>query len=156
MTTSSQHQQFSLYVQELRLSLRNNSGAYGFSVMITSVLAVLTSLHRTPGVPHIFLFLLGAVGSFAAIQLVATRGFRRSLAEQEKSTVVALGGSLGIVSISVAVGAAALVGLILPEMVAWPVGSFVGSTLYLLLTALEMSTARRIEEARNLTGKRKG
>ncbi len=156
MTTSSQRQQFSLYLQELRLSLRNNSGAYGFSVMITSVLAVLTSLHRTPGVVHIFLFLFGAVVSFATIQVAATRGFRRSLAEQEQSKVVALGGSLGIVSISVAVGAAALVGLVLPELLAWPVGSFVGSTLYLLLTALEMSAARRIEEARNLTGKRKG
>lgn len=155
MTTDAEHQQYSLYLQELRLSLRNNSGAYGYSVMITSVLAVLTTLHRTPEVGHVFLFLLGAVVSFAIIQIAATHGFRRSLAEQEASTVVALGGSLGIVSISVAVGVAALAGLILPELLSWPIGAFLGSTLYLLLTALEMSAARRIEEARNLTRTRK-
>lgn len=156
MTTNTDSEQFSLYVQELRLSLRNNSGAYGYSVMITSVLAVLTALQRAPGVGQVFLFLFGAVVSFATIQFAATRGFRRSLAEQESTTVVALGGSLGIVSISVAVGAAALAGLVLPELISWPAGSFVGSTLYLLLTALEMSTARRIEEARDLTRRRKG
>ncbi len=33
----------SLYASELRFSLRNNAGAYGFSVMVTGSMALLTS-----------------------------------------------------------------------------------------------------------------
>lgn len=153
MSTRDTQQQYSLYLQELRLSLRNNSGAYGFSVMITAALATVSALHSPPEVTDIFLFLLGAVASFAAIEVAATRGFRRSLSEKETSKVIALGSSLGIVSISLAVGTAALAALALPETLSWPVASFMGSSAYLLLTAFEMSVARRIEEARNLTGR---
>jgi len=144
----------SLYRRELRLSLRNNSGAYGFSVMITAVLAVVMAIHHPPSVGDLFLFVLGAVVSFAAIEFAATRGFRLSLSDTETSKVIALGSSLGIVSISTAVGVAALAALILPESLSWAAGSFLGSSVYLLVTALEMSVARRIEEARDLVGTR--
>ena len=147
-------QQRSLYLRELRLSLRNNSGAYGYSVMITAVLAVVMAIHRPPTVGDLFLFLLGAVVSFAAIELAATHGFRRALAGTETTKVIALGSSLGILSISAAVGAAALAALVLPETLSWPVGSFLGSSMYLLVTAVEMSVARRIEEARDLISTR--
>ena len=56
-----------LYVRELRLSLRNNAGAFGYSVMITSTMAMLTSFEGSPRPIHIVLFLLAAVASFALI-----------------------------------------------------------------------------------------
>lgn len=154
MTEKEPGENRSLYVRELRLSLRNNAGAYGFSVMITGVFAVLSAIYSSPDVTEIFLFLVGAVVSFATIEVVATRGFRRSLAEREATQVVALGSSLGLVSLSIAVGAAALAGLVVPEPTSWPVGSFVGSSAYLLVTAAEMAVARRIEEARDLATSR--
>jgi|SRR5690625_4619777 len=138
-----------LYVRELRLSLRNNAGAYGYSVMITSVMAMLTALLPSPRPGQIMLFIVGAVGSFAAIEAIATRGFTRSFDDQEATRVVALGSSLNLVSIAVSVAAAAMIGLVLPATVAWLVAPSVASLTYLLLTAVEMTVARRVEEFRN-------
>ncbi|PSK91871.1 hypothetical protein CLV30_1334 [Haloactinopolyspora alba] len=139
-----------LYVRELRLSLRNNSGAYGFSVMITSVMAMLSALRSPPGPGQIVLFFLGAVASFAIIEAIATRGFTRSLGNQEATKVIALGSSLNLVSIAVAVAVAATTGVVLPATLGWLVGPFAASVAYLLVTAAEMTVARRIEEVREV------
>ncbi|HEX6196158.1 MAG TPA: hypothetical protein VFZ37_09615 [Jiangellaceae bacterium] len=148
----SQHEprELGLYVRELRLSLRNNTGAYGFSVMITSVMAMLSAIHDPPQPGQIIAFFIGAVATFAIIEAVATRGFRRSLADREATKVVALGSSLSLVSIAAAVGVATAVGYLLPVSAAWLVGPFLASMTYLVLTAAEMTAARRIQEARNV------
>ncbi|WP_245901157.1 hypothetical protein [Prauserella shujinwangii] len=137
-------------MREIRLSLRNNSGAYGFSVLITCALAMLNSQLGMPATAHIFLFVVGAVVSFLAVEALATRGFRRSLGGDEQTKVVALGSSFSVVSISLGVGATALCGLFLPVAPAWFAGSFAASTTYLLLNGLEMTVARHIEEARDV------
>lgn len=139
-----------LYVREVKLSLRNNAGAYGYSVMITCVLAMVSTVHSTPQPGQIFLFVLGAGASFLVVEAVATSGFRRSLKSGESTTVVALGTALSAVSISVGVGAAWIVAVLLPVTLAWFAASLAASMLYLLLSALEMGFARRIEEARDV------
>ena len=138
-----------LYVRELRLSLRNNSGAFGYSVMITSTMAMLTSIEGSPRPAHIILFLLAAVASFALIEVIAPRAFTRSL-EGETTTVIALGSSLNLLSIAAAVGLAALLGVLLPTALSWLFASFTASVTYLLGTAVEMAIARRIEEKRHV------
>ncbi|WP_199430534.1 hypothetical protein [Qaidamihabitans albus] len=139
-----------VYVRELRLSLRNNSGAYGFSVLITCALAMLNALTGTPNAMQILVFALGAVASFLIVELIATQGFRQSLGGDEQTKVVALGSSFSAVSISAGIGAAALCGLVLPVTLGWFGGSLSASMTYLLLNGLEMKIARRIEEARDL------
>lgn len=145
-----QHREIGLYVRELRLSLRNNAGAYGFSVMITSVMAMLSAIHVPPHPGQIITFFIGAIATFAIIEAIATRGFRRSLADKEASKVVALGSSLSLVSIASAVGVSASVGYLLPVAVAWFFGPLLATMTYLFLTAVEMTAARRIQEARNV------
>lgn len=140
-----------LYVRELRLSLRNNSGAFGYSVMITCTLAMLTSIEGSPRPLHIVLFLLAAVASFAVIEVIATRAFTRSL-EDENTTVIALGASLNLFSIAGAVGLAAGLGALLPVPLSWLIAPFTASATYLLVTAVEMAIARRIEEKRQVDG----
>lgn len=137
-------------MRELRLSLRNNSGAYGYSVMITCCLAMLSSYNGTPKTDEVFLFVLGAVVSFALIETIATRAFRTPLRGDEPSHVVALGSSLNLFSIALAIGVTALVGAIAPGWVSWCAGSFLASVVYLIATGVEMAMARKIEEARNL------
>ena len=137
-----------LYLSELRLALRNNAGAYGYSVMITGALAVLTATYKSPTAGQVFLFLLGAVLSFAVIELLATRGFTRPIDDSEATKVIALGSSLSLVSVAAAVGAALLGAMVLPKTPAWLVGGFLASLIYLLVSALEMSLARRIQEVR--------
>lgn len=139
-----------LYRSELRLSLRINAGAYGYSVMITCALAMLAAIHSAPEVGQIFLFILGAAASFAAIETFATRGFTRGPRDRESAEVVALGSALSLVSIAIAVGATGLLVGVLPETASWVFGPFLASTVYLLTLGLEMSVARRIEESRNL------
>ncbi|MUL42905.1 hypothetical protein FZ103_17305 [Streptomonospora sp. PA3] len=139
-----------MLLRELRLALRNNSGAYGYSVMITGALAVLTAINGSPGAGQVFLFMLGAALSFAAVEALATRMYRRSLREDEATKVIALGSSLNFGSILSAVGAAALVALVIPPTAGWVVGGFAASLVYLLVAAVEMSLARRIEEHRDL------
>ncbi|NIJ13770.1 hypothetical protein FHU38_004114 [Saccharomonospora amisosensis] len=139
-----------LYTREIRMSLRNNSGAYGFTVTVTCSLSMLSAVNTAPSPLQIFLFVFGAVTSFLVVETLATRLFRRSLGGDEKSNVVALGSSLGVLSISLAVGAAALCGVLLPATPSWFVGSFAASVTYLLVNALEMGIARRVEEARDL------
>ncbi|PXY26937.1 hypothetical protein [Prauserella muralis] len=139
-----------LYVHEVKLSLRNNAGAYGYSVMITCSLAMLSTVHSTPEPGQIFLFVLGGGASFLLVEAIATSGFRRSLQSGESTTVVALGTALSALSISVGVGAAWLVAVLLPVTLGWFVASFAASVVYLLLSALEMGFARRVEEARNV------
>ena len=138
-----------LYIRELRLSLRNNSGAFGYSVMITCTMAMLTSIAGSPLPAHIVLFVLAAVASFALIEVVATRAFTRSL-EDEHTTVIALGSSLNLISIALAVGLAAGLAALLPTLLTWLIAPFSASTTYLLFTAVEMMAARRIEEKRRV------
>src|SRR5690625_2879252 len=126
-----------LYIRELRLSLRNNSGAFGYSVMITCTMAMLTSIAGSPRPAHIVLFVLAVVASFALIEVVATRAFTRSL-EDEHTTVIALGSSLNLISIALAVGLAAGLAALLPTLLTWLIAPFSASTTYLLFTAVEM------------------
>ncbi|ATG51214.1 hypothetical protein CFK38_06500 [Brachybacterium vulturis] len=141
--------QAGLYVRELRRSLRNNSGAFGYSVMITSTMAMLSSIEGSPRPTHIVLFLLGAVASFALIEAVATRAFTRSL-EDEDTAVIALGASLNLFSIAGGVGVAAGLAVLLPETASWLLAPFAASVTYVLVTAVEMAVARRIEERRRV------
>jgi hypothetical protein len=137
-----------IYTSELRLTLRNNSGAFSYSVMITCTLAMVSAVQAPPEPGQILLFLVGAVVSFAVIETLATRGFTRGLTDEEAPDVVALGASISLVSIALAVAAAWLVAAVLPETLSWPAAALVASTTYLLLSGAEMVLARRIEEAR--------
>jgi hypothetical protein len=55
--------------------------------------------------------------------------------------VLSLGTSLSAISIAIALGAACLVGSIVPPWPSWPVGSFVASLTYLLAVGAEMALA---------------
>lgn len=141
---------FGLYTREIRMSLRNNSGAFGYSVMITCTLAMLTAQLASPGPLQILLFALGAVVSFLVVEAVATNLFRQSHGGDEHGAVVALGSSISVFSVGAALGVAAAAGALLHASVGWLVGSFAASLTYLAVNALEMVFARRVEEARDL------
>ncbi|NED99190.1 hypothetical protein [Phytoactinopolyspora halotolerans] len=142
-----------LYTSELRLSLRINAGAYGYSVMITSTLAMVSAIHAQPEPEQVLLFIVGAVGSFAVIETAITRGFKRKPSDQESAEVVALGSSLSLVSIASAVGVTWLAAAALPEGAAWILCPFAASLTYIGLLGVEMSMARRIEESRHREGR---
>src|SRR5699024_9908036 len=133
-----------LYIRELRLSLRSKSAASGYSVIITCTMAMRTSNAGSPLPARIVLFVLAAVASFALIEVGAARAFTRSL-EDEHTPVIALGSSLNLISIALAVGLAAGLAALLPTLLTWLIAPFSASTTYLLFTAVEMMAARRFE-----------
>lgn len=140
-----------VYAREIRTSLQNNAGAYGYSVMITCSFGMLNAVYNSPNALQVFVFAMGAVASFLVIELLATNGFRRSLGQDEDSPSAALGSSLGVLSISSALGVALGIALLLPATLAWFATPLVASTTYLMVTPVEMLIARRLEHARDLS-----
>jgi MFS family permease len=133
------------YRTGLKTSIRNNSTAYGFSIVASADISALSHLLKPPSLLEIFVFLFGAAVSFASVEAIATGGFRDE-SREEPSKVVALGSALAILSMSLAVGAAAAVAAFLEGWLAWFIASWFSSTAYLAVVAAEMAFARRIEE----------
>ena len=134
-----------LYSQGLRTAARNNVTAYGYSVLITASLAVMSRPLGTPDVRDCFVFLGGAVAAFALVEAVASRGFRVRLRE-EPSEVIALAGAMSILSAGAGLGVVALLGEVVGGRMGWFVGPFAGTLVYLLSVGAEVGLARLIED----------
>lgn len=130
-------------------STRHNSLAYGYSLALTGSFGMLTILVGKPNVGDIFAFAVGAALTFSIANAVVTEGFSTKV-EDEPPIVLALGTSFSFVSISAAIGAAALLGWALPDWIGWAIGAFAASLTYLLITALEFVLARAV---RSMTGR---
>jgi hypothetical protein len=110
---------------------------YGYTVSLWSTGALLLHFHSTPSVWEVFLFAAGAVAGFTLIGLIAHgKMWTASTLQHGQATVLA--GLLHWFAVGVAVGAAALVALI-PNWVAWPLGSLVATILYLIGASTQLA-----------------
>ena len=131
------------YVHGLRVVLRDVTLPYGYTVTVWSSGQVLIHHRGMPPVWMVFLFAGGAVAAFATLRAL-TPDPSGETAPQVGSTphgaraVVIQAGAIGA-----AVGAAALVGLI-PSTVAWPLGGFAATAVYLCGLSVE-SALRDVE-----------
>ena len=128
----------------LDASIRANYTAYGFSVMITASFGVLASEQPSPGTGEIFIFVLGAVLAFILIDVVVTRGFRRS-PESESPQAAPLGAAFALGSVTFGVGGAALLGSIDKGSLIWGLGSFAATTIYVVLAGIELAIAEQLK-----------
>ena len=114
----------------------------GYTVSIWSSGAILIDARGTPAVWHAILF---AVGALAALTLLGGtarhlgRGAQPASGDRERATV----GALDWIAAGAATGSAALVAQI-PTWVAWPLASFVATTLYLLLATAQLRAVRAL------------
>jgi hypothetical protein len=131
------------YVRGLGMSARNNALAYGYSITATASFAMLAHTDGPLTVVHIFAFVAGSGIAFASINALVTRGYRQRV-EEEPPVIVALSTSFSVLSISAAVGLAALLGWGLGGWGAWLLGALLGSWIYLSVSALEMAVARNL------------
>jgi drug/metabolite transporter (DMT)-like permease len=134
---------FGHFVRGLGESTRTNSLAYGYSLALTGAYGVLNEIIGTPHFPQVLLFVVGAAFTFSIANAAVTRGYRQRV-EGEPPIVLAFGASFGFLSIAAALGAAALVGWLVPDWVGWLLGGFVASSVYLLGSALELVLARAV------------
>lgn len=130
------------YRRGLGNSARNNTLAYGYSVAITGSFGLLVHFEGNPGVVDVILFGIGASIAFAVVNVVVTEGFQQPV-EREPRVVMALATSVGAVSISAALGVAALAGWLLSGWLPWVLAPLAASLAYLLTAAGEVALARR-------------
>ena len=132
-----------------RAALVNNLSAFGFSVMITATFGLLSAQLGSPGAPDVFLFAAGGVAGVTLIDGVTSKGFRRRL-RGETSDVLALGTGFSFISVLGAIGSADLLAEILGDGgSAWPLGAFAACCVFVLLSGVEMSVAKVLQEDRD-------
>lgn len=132
-------------------SIRNNASAYPFSVMITAAFAVTNRVVSDLSVGRILLFVLGATTAFAVLEAVVTHGFKHRVPAESADTVV-LGSALAMASVTAAVSSVWLAGHLVQGAPGWALAPFVGTTVYLLVSSIEMAVARRREEREGNAG----
>src|SRR3954463_4747960 len=91
--------------------------------------------------PDVFPFVIGGSASFTVATATTTQGFRQRVGEQP-AIVRALGSSLGCVSVCGAIASVWLVGWALGNWLAWLLGAFAASCVYLVPSALELTVAQ--------------
>ncbi len=131
------------YASGLKASVHNNTIAYGFSVMITAALAVVSAGRDTPGLWEVLTFAAGAVFSFTVIEAFVYLALRHRL-EEESTEVRLLGSLFSFLSIGLALGATWIVERFVGGLIAWPVGGFVATTIFVFVLGLELSVAERL------------
>jgi hypothetical protein len=128
------------YLRDLHASARENVSAYGYSVTITASFGLLSVTEGSPDVSAIFLFAAGAILAVALVEAIASGGFRHRL-EEGPSRVRALGGSISFLSVGLALGAVLLVDNFFGGLLAWSLGAFLATVVFLLVFALELGLA---------------
>jgi hypothetical protein len=133
----------STIVRGMRSTVGRESTTFGFSILVSATFGVLQVTQGTPDLPRVFVYATGAVMSFTLLEGILSAGFRRPM-PQHKTQTLALGTSLNLVSVLVALGAAWLVGASFTHLTAWVVAPFVAGIVYLVIESLEEALAERI------------
>jgi hypothetical protein len=113
-----------------------SAAPYGYTLTIWSCGAVLIDYRGKPSVGDVFLFLAGAVLGFSVLGLLAQGPLanRRSI-DRRRDRVIA--GALDWAAVGAAVGVVALLAKV-HGWLAWPLGSFVGTLVYLAGAGLQL------------------
>ena len=125
--------------------LRGSAVPYGYTLTIWAAHGVLTNEHGNPDVFDVLLFILGAVTAFALLGTIAERLSSQPLKPGRGDLIRA--GAVHAVAIGVAFAAATVIALI-PGAIAWALGSFAATALYLSIASIEIVFAHRIDEER--------
>lgn len=120
-----------------------SAAPYGYTISIWSSGAVLMRIHGIPQIAEVFAFMGGALIGFALMSVLAQGGLSRlEFLDHPPDRVLA--GAMNGLAVGAAVGAVALIAE-LDGLVAWPLGSFAATTIYLLGASAQLAfvTIRR-------------
>jgi hypothetical protein len=118
-----------------------SAAPYGYTVSLWSAGALLIHFRGMPNVGDVFLFAAGALTGFTAIGLLARRSLEMNDPLPPGPDRV-LAGVMHWFAVGIAVGAVALLAQI-PSWIAWPLGSFWSTVLYLFGASLQLALLRR-------------
>jgi hypothetical protein len=129
-------------LEALTTVLRGSAVPYGYTLTVLASHSILSQGHGAPDVGAILLFVVGAIAAFAALGMIARRLAPRPLAPQRGDLIRA--GTVHVFAIGAAFGATVLIDL-MPGSIAWLLGSFAATTLYLSIASLEIDFAHRLD-----------
>ncbi len=127
------------YKSAVRATVVASAAPYGYTLTVWTSGAVLTHAHGVPSASEALLFLLGAVAAYATVGLLAFAGSHETTIVHPPRAVV--WGALHLFSVGLAIGAAYLVARLATSVVAWPVGGFVATAIYLTGSPLQLAVA---------------
>lgn len=112
---------------------------YGYTLTVWTSGPVLTHARGVPSTVDALLFMLGAVAGFALFGLLAFGSLhRRATADSGHPR---LWGGLHLLSTGLAIAAATLIAHRVQNSVAWPLGGFAATTIYLTVLAAQLALA---------------
>jgi uncharacterized membrane protein YraQ (UPF0718 family) len=132
------------YRSALRAAVAASAAPYGYTLTIWTTGAVLSHARGIPRTGEALLFLVGAVAGYTLVGGSAFGGISEHLVPEPARAVV--WGGLHVFSVGLAVGTASLIAHYVQSTAAWPLAGLVSTTVYLLLSALQLAfahTARR-------------
>lgn len=125
--------------KNLNVSLKDNSSAYGYSITITGVYAVLESFHHgSPDLLQIFAGAGGAVLAFVAVEFTLHL-LGRNLESKDTEQTRIIARMMAFASIGCGMAVAALCGWLLHGAVGWFAAGFLATASFVLLDALELA-----------------
>ncbi len=133
------------YRRNLRTAVGSSAAPYGYTLAIWTTGAVLTNTQGIPDALAALTFMVGAVLGFAFVGALAFGGLTERF-DQERGQPL-LWGSFHVFSVGLAIAVAALVAHGIKGFIAWPLGAFLSTTIFLLVLGAE-STAAYIWEQR--------
>ncbi len=124
------------YRTALRTAVASSAAPYGYTLTIWTSGAVISHEVGLPASWEALLFMGGAVAGFALVGGLAFGGFHQRFAPEPKRA--ALWSSFHVLPIALAIGAATVTSILIPETGAWPLGGFLSTTIYLVVLALQL------------------
>ncbi|WNO52406.1 hypothetical protein [Stakelama saccharophila] len=126
------------------LSVRDNSSAFGYSITITGSYGMLEKLEGAPAVSEIFAALVAAALAFSCLELLVL-ALVREVRKPESQSRVLISRMMNFVSVGGGVAMAALCGRELDGLAAWSLGAFLATIVFVCLEAVALEIARHVE-----------
>lgn len=126
-----------VYRKNLRTAVGASAAPYGYTLTTWTTGAVLAHARGIPGALDALLFMAGAVLGFAFVGTLAFGGVTQRFVHEPRHA--ALWGSFHFFSVGLAIAAAALAAWMVHHTLVWCVGSFLSTTTYLLVLAVQFT-----------------
>ena len=136
----------SAYLRALETALHGAGLPYGYAVTVWSTGAMLTNAHGVPSVGRVFLFAAGAAAAYGLLTFLTRTTEGEAGTQLTRSPHLVRAGAIHVAAIGLAIGAAALIAQI-ESGVAWPLGTFAATLLYLGISSVEKALIEQEEAA---------
>lgn len=130
-------------LEALSTVLRGSAVPYGYTLTVLSSHSIIAHTHGGPNTFQVLLFVVGAIVAFASLGLLTQRFSPRPMQPGRGDMIRA--GMVHVFAIGAAFGATVLIAEI-PGVMAWPLGAFVATGLYMSITSLEIDFAHRFDD----------